>query len=157
MPLSEHLLSIRSDLEAYALRLTKDPVASSDLLQDTYLKVLENLHKFQPGTNFKAWSLTIMHNCFVSNYRRQRRGSEIQRAPFTQAYLYRGQAVQHNAAESHLQLEDLFQRMARLPILYRLPLMYYLEGLSYQEIAELIDIPLNTVKSRIRTARQRLR
>ena len=73
----QKLLDTSKGLLSFALNLTKNMDDAKDLLQETSIRVISNKEKFNPGTNFKAWSFTIMKNIFINNYRKQRKANTV--------------------------------------------------------------------------------
>ena len=75
--IQNHLKSVNNTLRAFSLKLTGDMADAEDLYQDTAIRIISNADKFQTGTNFKAWAVTIMRNVFINNYRKKTRRSVI--------------------------------------------------------------------------------
>jgi RNA polymerase sigma-70 factor, ECF subfamily len=138
-------------LRRYARALLRNRDGADDLVQDTLLRGLEKLHLYQPGTNFRAWLFTVMHNLYVNSHRRlARRGHTID-----------VEKVQLSTAASQvstLELRDLERAIASLPDEQRTTLLLVgLEGMKYEEVALICDVPIGTVRSRISRARDALR
>lgn len=142
-------------LRRFAVKLTKDASAAEDLVQETAYRALSNCERFEPGTNFKAWISTIMRNTFISGYRKRKR-APVYVTTVTVADEYR-QARTVNAGPGNLTLREMEASLSQLSPLYAEPFTLYYSGYRYEEIGELMDLPLGTVKSRIFTARQQLR
>lgn len=145
---------VSSPLESFALSLTKDMEDSKDLFQETVFKALKNKDKFRIGTNFKAWIMTLMRNTFINNYRRKKR-IQTDLAP-TDSYVFTTAATDSNAGESNLATQELMQILDSIDEKLRQPFWMYYLGMSYQEIADALDTPLGTIKSRIFFARKEL-
>jgi RNA polymerase sigma-70 factor (ECF subfamily) len=145
-------------LQAFAYKLTKNPDDSKDLYQETAFRALTNQDKFRPGTNLKAWMFTIMRNIFINNYRKKSKANTIFDSTDNQYLLNAApsQTVQ-NAAESGILMQELQQMVDRLDDGIRVPFLMHYYGYKYQEIAEQLDLPLGTVKSRIFFARKELK
>jgi RNA polymerase sigma-70 factor, ECF subfamily len=145
-------------LQAFAYKLTKNPDDSKDLYQETAFRALTNQDKFRPGTNLKAWMFTIMRNIFINNYRKKSKANTIFDATDNQYFLNAApsQTVQ-NSAESGILMQELQQMVDRLDDGIRVPFLMHYYGYKYQEIAEQLDLPLGTVKSRIFFARKELK
>ena len=142
-------------LRPYALSLTHDSADADDLCQETMLRALLNEMKFQQGTNLKAWLITIMRNIFINNYRRSRRIVSIEPEQ-TDALT---QAAGRNAANDGwvtLRMKEIGAAMAALPRMFALCFELHYTGYKYQEIANLLQEPLGTIKSRIHFARKQM-
>lgn len=145
--LSDEILSYLPALRAYGRSLTKDANEADDLLQETLLKALANTHRFQRGTNLRAWLFTIERNTFYSDYRRRKRESP-------------GEADPENMLETganqewSMKMEAVKGALSQLPNDQRdaLVLVGGL-GLSYEEAAEICGCPLGTIKSRVNRGR----
>jgi len=142
-----------------ALRLSGDAADADDLTQETMLKALRAWDRFTPGTNLKAWLLTILRNTFINQYRRRQRETPME--------VHELEQVARNV-EAHdedpegtifdsLIDEEVLRAVDQLPLDFReTVILSDLEGLSYQEIAEITNVPIGTVKSRLSRARQAL-
>ena len=147
----------RAYLRNFALKLTDgDRSATSDLLQETYARIWKNADRFEEGTNFRAWSSTILRNQFINDYRKgkYRRHTSIEADGPTE--MDRFNHVD-NEADSNLTLEEINGAIDRLEEMYRTPFLQFVKGFQYQEIAEQMSLPVGTVKSRIHHARQQLK
>ena len=138
-------------LRRYARALLRNRDHADDLVQDTLLRGLEKLHLYQPGTNFRAWLFTVMHNLYVNSHRRAARQGRIihvEKVP-----------ISTPASQlSRLELRDLERAMALLPEDQRMTLLLIgLEGMRYEEVAQICDVPIGTVRSRLSRAREALR
>ena len=142
-------------LHRFAVKLTRDRTSAQDLVQETTYRALSNCERFESGTNFKAWISTIMRNTFISGYRKRRRAP--QRVPELSAAEEYKQARTVNAGPSNLSLEEMEATLRDLDPLYARPFTLYYSGYRYEEIAQLMELPLGTVKSRIFTARKQLK
>ncbi|GJM35703.1 MAG: RNA polymerase sigma factor [Saprospiraceae bacterium] len=151
--LDTNISQILPYLENFALSLTKDNDKASDLIQDTLLRIVTYADRFQQGTNFKAWSTTIMRNSFINDYRRNR---SIQKRKEQNTVVEKEQLT-YNEGETHLNYEIVLEEVYKLNELYYVPFNMFLEGYHYNEIAEELHVPLGTVKSRIFCARKILR
>lgn len=141
-----------------ALRLSGNPAEAEDLAQETMLKAFRSWHRYQPGTNAKAWLLTILRNTFINEYRRARHRPDVVDVnaiePFT---VFRDvqEVDPEGAFFAGLVDDDVARAIDRLPEEFReVLLLSDVEDLSYAEIAEAIDAPVGTVKSRLFRARQ---
>lgn len=151
------LNGLTSLLHSFAYNLTKNMEDAKDLYQETAFRALSNREKFQPGTNFKAWMFTIMKNIFINNYRKKVKANTILDTTDNQYYLNSGSHATGNAAEGSILLKELNTMLASLDDSIRVPFLMHFEGFKYQEIADELELPLGTVKSRIFFARKELK
>ncbi|MBS1586145.1 MAG: RNA polymerase sigma factor [Bacteroidetes bacterium] len=150
------LLTQNDALNAYAVALTGSREDARDLAQDTVLRALNNIDKFQPGTNVRAWTYTIMRNLFINNYRVENRFRWAQDVTESSFHFTASGQVEHNAGYQRLLERDVLQAIQELPDHLRIPFELSYHGHRYNEIAEIMDQPLGTVKSRIHAARKNL-
>jgi RNA polymerase sigma-70 factor (ECF subfamily) len=152
-------------LYSAALRMTRNPADAEDVVQETYLKAYRAYDSFQEGTNLKAWLYRILTNTFINRYRKQqRRPSEVELGELQDLYLFRRLGEESGATRSaeedaleHFVDEDVKAAMESLPEHFLLPVYYAdVEGFSYKEIAEVMDIPIGTVMSRLHRGRKAL-
>ena len=150
-------------LYSAALRMTRNSADAEDLVQETYLRAYRGFAGFQAGTNLRAWLFRILTNTFINTYRaKQRRPQETELADVEDLYMYRRIGALNTAARSaEDQLFDLFtddevkQALEDLPESFRLPvLLADVEGFAYKEIAEMLNIPIGTVMSRLHRGRK---
>ncbi|MDE6194235.1 MAG: RNA polymerase sigma factor [Muribaculaceae bacterium] len=152
-----NLINLQSNLMNFAYQLTSDREAAADLLQDTTLKALDNEEKFTSDANFKGWVMTIMRNLFINNYRKTVRQATI---VDTTEDLYHLNTAQESALESpdgSLTVKEINAILATFDEEFRVPFNMHVAGYKYSEIAEELNLPVGTVKSRIFFARKRLR
>lgn len=143
-------------LYAFALKLTKNDFDAKDLLQETATRAFQHRDSFKEGTNFKAWISTILRNTFINNYRK-RRVLEIASEPIEYYDFNLNHQAVYNLSESEIVMKELGLLLNQIDEMYRIPFLMAYQGYSYQEIAEEMNIPLGTIKSRIHTARKQLR
>ncbi|MGA1581965.1 MAG: RNA polymerase sigma factor [Saprospiraceae bacterium] len=144
-------------LHAFAYNLTKDREDARDLYQETAFRALTNRDKFRPGTNFKAWVFTIMKNIFINNYRKRMKANTIMDSTDNLYYINSGKVEISNRAESNIMMDELVGMIDELDENIRVPFLMHYEGFKYQEIADHLEVPLGTVKSRIFFARKELK
>lgn len=150
-----------------AIYMTRNQADAEDVVQEAVLLALKGFGGFQPGTNFKAWLMRILTNVIYVRSRRARTAGvtvSLEEAP--PLYLYaktaaaESQAADANPAAvfmSSVETEQILQALQALPNEYRLvATMYFVEELSYQEIANVLECPVGTVRSRLHRARQLL-
>lgn len=154
-------------LYSAALRMTRNAADAEDLVQETYLKAYRAFGSFQEGTNLKAWLYKILTNTFINAYRaRKRRPEQSDLDEVEDLYLYRrlggleAAAAGRSAEEEVMDLfadEDVKQALESLPDQFRIAvLLADVEGFSYKEIAEILDVPIGTVMSRLHRGRKAL-
>jgi RNA polymerase sigma-70 factor (ECF subfamily) len=152
-------------LYSAALRMTRNPADAEDVVQETYLKAYRAYATFEAGTNLKAWLYRILTNTYINKYRKQqRRPSEVELGELQDLYLYKRLGEQSGATQSAEQdvLDDFVdsdvkQALESLPEHFRMPVLFAdVEGFSYKEIAEILDIPIGTVMSRLHRGRKAL-
>ncbi|PSR11392.1 MAG: RNA polymerase subunit sigma [Bacteroidetes bacterium] len=151
------LSQMTSLLQSFAYSLTKNGEDARDLYQETAFRALTNRDKFRPGTNFKAWLFTIMKNIFINNYRKKVKANTIMDTTENQYYINSGANAISNQAESSIMMKELTVMVDGLDDSIRIPFLMHYQGYKYQEIADYLDLPLGTVKSRIFFARKDLK
>lgn len=151
------LHSLRDKLYFYALRLTSDSERADDLLQETMLKVLTYRDKFKQNTNFKAWVYTIMKNTFINDYRRNLKAKNTFDDINNDLHLLFSKDKVYPAPDSFYRSKEIHNSIDALEDEYRIPFTMFFEGYKYKEIADKLDLPLGTVKSRIFFTRQKLK
>jgi len=144
-------------LNAFAYNLTKNVEDAKDLFQETAFRAITNKEKFRPGTNFKAWLFTIMKNIFINNYRKKVKQNTIMDSTDNMFYINSGSVVIGNRAESNIMMQELDKMVAKLDDSIKIPFMMHYQGFKYQEIADDLELPLGTIKSRIFFARKELK
>ena len=140
-------------LRRYARALTRDASRADDLVQSCLVRAIAKQHLWQPGTDLRAWLFTILHNQHVNDVRRGvREGVAVPVEDVASAL-----TVEANAGAS-LQLRDLERALTRLPDEQRqVILLVGLEGMRYEEVAAVLDVPVGTVRSRLSRGRDTLR
>lgn len=149
--IEKELLAIQSELQGFALKLTKESDMARDLLQETNSKVLTSSQSFIPGTNFHSWAFTIMKNSFINDCRRSRLAVDVKEA-YYQLHYNDGTPMVGEGEYSSCAY-DLLRVIDLLPPQCRRAFKLYLLGCKYKEIAAMQNIPLGTVKSRINYSR----
>jgi len=143
-------------LNAFAYKLTQDKERAKDLYQETTFRALAYKDKFRIGTNFKAWTFTIMKNLFINDYRKMVKANVIMDSTDNNYYINSGKNVIANEGDSNIMMEELQAIMDDLDEGLRVPFMMHYEGFKYQEIADKFSLPIGTVKSKIFFARKEL-
>jgi RNA polymerase sigma-70 factor, ECF subfamily len=164
---AEQAMEHMGSLYSAALRMTRNAADAEDLVQETYLKAYRGFGGFEEGTNLKAWLYRILTNTFINTYRaKKRRPDETELEEVEDLYLYRRlggleAATAGRSAEDEL-LEwftdsEVKEAVESLPEQFRLAvLLADVEGFSYKEIAEILDVPIGTVMSRLHRGRKSL-
>ncbi|HML01550.1 MAG TPA: sigma-70 family RNA polymerase sigma factor [Acidimicrobiales bacterium] len=150
-----------------ALRMTRNPADAEDLVQETFLKAYRSFDRFEEGTNLRAWLYRILTNTFINSYRAaKRRPEKADVEDVEDLYLYRrladldGGGLGRSAEELVLEGitdDEVKAAIESLPENFRIAvLLADVEGFSYKEIAEITDVPIGTVMSRIHRGRRAL-
>lgn len=150
------LLMLQGNMLNFAYMLTSNREDAYDLLQDTTLKVLDNEDKYVDNTNFKGWVFTIMRNIFINNYRRVAREATMVDPTEDLYHLNLPQETGLETPEGGVAVGEITDAINSFPDEYRVPFSMLVAGYKYNEIAEKMNLPLGTVKSRIFFARQKL-
>jgi RNA polymerase sigma-70 factor (ECF subfamily) len=164
---AEQAMPYMDSLYGAALRLTRNPSDAEDLVQETYLRAYRGFGGFQEGTNLRAWLYRILTNTFINTYRaKKRRPDETELDEVEDLYLYRklgGLEAATVGRSAEDELMDWFtdaevkEAVEALPEQFRLAvLLADVEGFSYKEIAEILDVPIGTVMSRLHRGRKAL-
>ena len=150
------LLGLQSNLLNFAYMLTSNRDDAYDLLQDTTLKALDNEDKYVDNVNFKGWVFTIMRNIFINNYRKVVRSATIIDQTEDLYHLNLPQESGLDTPEGSVAAGEITAAINSFSDDYRVPFSMHVAGYKYNEIAEKMNLPLGTVKSRIFFARRRL-
>ncbi len=162
---AELAMPLMDSLYSGAMRMTRNPADAEDLLQETYLKAYRGFGGFTEGTNLKAWLYRILTNTYINMYRKkQRRPDETDLADVEDLFLYRrigglegatlGQSAEEELLKSFTEYE-VKEALDGLSDNFRtVVLLADVEGFAYKEIAEILDIPIGTVMSRLHRGRK---
>jgi RNA polymerase sigma-70 factor (ECF subfamily) len=150
------LLGLQNNLLNFAYLLTSNKDDAYDLLQDTTLKALDNEDKYVDNVNFKGWVFTIMRNIFINNYREVVRSATVIDQTEDLYHLNLPQESGLDTPEGSISAGEISRAINSFSDDYRIPFAMHVAGYKYNEIAEKMNLPLGTVKSRIFFARQRL-
>ena len=156
-----------NQLFATAMRMTRNRADAEDLVQETFLKGYRAYERFEAGTNLRAWLFRILTNSYINTYRKKQRRPNLTDLDDVQdLYLYRRLGGNELAAIGRSAEDQLFDRITdstitdaldELPEQYRTAVMLAdIEGFAYKEIAEILDIPIGTVMSRLHRGRKKL-
>lgn len=153
----DRLVDEQRNLMNFAYKLTSDRAAASDLVQETTLKALDNEEKYADNVNFKGWIFTIMRNIFINNYRRTVRQNTMVDTTDNLYHLNSTCEAVNESPEGAYTINEISQLIGQLPENFSRPFSLHIAGYKYEEIAEKLNLPLGTVKSRIFTTRRQLR
>ncbi len=164
---AEDAMPLMDGLYSAAMRMTRNAADAEDLVQETYLKAFKAYERFETGTNIKAWMYRILTNSYINAYRKkQRRPDESDIDDIEDLYLYRRLGGAESAVLSRSAEDELLEMFGEdevklaledLPEHYRMPILLAdVEGFAYKEIAEILDVPIGTVMSRLHRGRKQL-
>ncbi|MFH6786003.1 MULTISPECIES: sigma-70 family RNA polymerase sigma factor [Methylobacterium] len=147
------VLDLMVPLRRYARSLTRDATQADDLVHDTLVRALERQGTLRPGTNLRTWLMTVLHNAFIDDQRRRK-----VEARYADALGQMTDEATPPAQEGHVRLAQVREAFQRLPAEQREALhLVTIEGLAYQEAADVLGIPIGTLMSRLGRARAALR
>lgn len=149
-------MGLQGNLLNFAYVLTSNRDDAQDLLQDTTLKALDNKDKYVDNTNFKGWVFTIMRNIFINHYRRIMRSATVIDQTEDLYHLNIAQDSGMDTPEGSLSVKEITAAIDAFSDDYRIPFNMHIAGYKYSEIAEKLNLPLGTIKSRIFFARKKL-
>jgi len=164
---TEQAMEYMPALYTAALRMTRNPADAEDLVQETFLKAYRAFGSFEEGTNLKAWLYRILTNTFINSYRAsKRRPEKADVEDIEDLYLYKRLGELSAAGVGRSAEDELLERITddevkraieSLPDAFRIAvLLADVEGFSYKEIADITDVPIGTVLSRIHRGRRAL-
>lgn len=155
---NHQLVNLSDPLNYFALKLTSDKDDAEDLLQETFLKALNNRDKYQDGTNFKAWLYTIMRNIFINSYRRTYKSkAKIDLTDQPYQFNQTNEIGKYSVApDVEFNTNEINKIIDELNDEFKFPFKMHFEGFKYKEIACELDLNIGTVKSRIFHARKKL-
>lgn len=146
-----------SYLKGFAYNLTRDKHLAEDLYQDTAVAVFRNQDKFATGTNMKSWVGVIMRNLFINGYRRKKRRNLIFDNSPENYLINSSENKVHNEGEGNILMTEMLSLVNDLPDGLKIPFLMTYEGYKYEEIAQKMEMPIGTIKSRIFQARKVLK
>jgi RNA polymerase sigma-70 factor (ECF subfamily) len=163
----EQSMEYMQPLYTAALRMTRNAADAEDLVQETYLRAYRAFGSFQEGTNLRAWLYRILTNTFINSYRSKKRRPEVTDVEdIEDLYLYKRLGASTSTDQGRSAEEELFEHITdtevkeaieALPEQFRMAvLLADVEGFSYKEIADMLDVPIGTVMSRIHRGRRAL-
>lgn len=153
MQMSAH----RDALHRFAISFTNDIDDANDLVQDTLVKGIRYAAQYNENTNLKAWLYTILKNTFINDYRRKSKANGIFTVTEDISSSQLKKSASGNLGENKCMMDDIQFALKKLHPDYYIPFTKYFEGYKYHEIAQNMDIPIGTVKTRIHIARKMLK
>lgn len=154
--IKRNLIGLQSNLKNFALSLTYNEMDAEDLLQDTTLKILKNKDKFVDNVNFKGWVFTVMRNIFINNYHKVVKSQSVIDDSIDLSNVKLTNDGGEFTPQGTMDIKDIRKAIASLSPVLKESLGLYVKGYKYNEIAEMLDVPIGTVKSRIFLARKEL-
>jgi RNA polymerase sigma-70 factor (ECF subfamily) len=154
---NELIINNTTFLKPFAFTLTRDNESAKDLVQETLFRALANRDKYNVGTNIKAWLYTIMRNIFINDYRKKSKQATVFDNTPNDFLIDNNQTSVSNEAIAKLNLKEVQESIHSLPIIFKNPFLLYFDGYKYHEIADMLNEPLGTIKSRIHFARKLLK
>jgi len=157
-PFESEALSFLDALYRTALRMTRSEAEAEDLVQETYIRAFRFRAQFTPGTNLKAWLFRILTNTFINEYRRKAaRPDTTELDDVDESILYRHMrevSPGSSSPDPEAEVSEVKEALEALPEKFRTTLLLDVEGFSYKEIAEMLEIPIGTVMSRLHRGRK---
>jgi RNA polymerase sigma-70 factor, ECF subfamily len=151
-----NLIALKDNLKYFAYSLVSNDEEANDLVQETFYKAISNREKFAENTNLKAWLFTILKNTFINNYNKTARQKTAFDNTKDSYFINSGTAETSISPESNYAANEIYKAIDGLEDAYRIPFERYTHGFKYQEIADELELPIGTVKSRIFFARKKL-
>ena len=147
----------KSLLFSFALKLTKDYQNAQDLFQDAATRGFRYCEKFETGTNFRAWMSTIIRNTFINRCRSNQKRQNLSEPIESFTYAIENKNIVSNQGEANLRIQEIYHTLDQLSEIYRIPFLMHLNGYEYKDIADHMNVPIGTIKSRLSTARSMLK
>lgn len=164
---ADEAMQYAPQLYSAAMRMTRNRADAEDLVQEAYLKGFRSFHTFKEGTNLRAWLFRILTNTYINKYRKKQRSfDESDLGDIEDLYLYKRMgsfedpSIGRSAEESLMEMlpdDEVKQALEILPENFRMPVILAdVQGFAYKEIAEILDIPIGTVMSRLHRGRKQM-
>jgi|SRR5574344_313672 RNA polymerase sigma-70 factor, ECF subfamily len=151
---TSQMLAYQSSLTCFALKLTKNYDDANDLVQETYLKAMLNIDRFDQNTNIRAWLSTILKNTFINDYRKRVRRGDISSSDIHEYTL--NSAYTETNPEKDFDYKELNSVVQSLDPDFKVPFQMYDSGYRYNEIADELGLNIGTIKSRIHFSRKKI-
>lgn len=146
-----------SALTNFAKKLTRNDEDAKDLVQETAIKAFRGMSSFKQGSNFKSWAFTILKNTFITKYNKKKKRGVVNAPIEDFTYALESTHSINNDAISIMRIKEIENCIERLSSKSSTPFLMYIKGFKYDEIADHLDIPVGTVKSRINFARKKIK
>jgi len=164
---ADEAMQYAPQLYSAAMRMTRNRADAEDLVQEAYLKGFRSFHTFKEGTNLRAWLFRILTNTYINKYRKKQRSfDESDLGDIEDLYLYKRMgtfedpSIGRSAEESLMEMlpdDEVKQALENLPENFRMPVILAdVQGFAYKEIAEILEIPIGTVMSRLHRGRKQM-
>ncbi len=164
---ADQAMQYAPQLYSAAMRMTRNRADAEDLVQEAYLKGFRSFHTFKEGTNLRAWLFRILTNTYINKYRKKQRSfDESDLGDIEDLYLYKRMgtfddpSIGRSAEESLMEMlpdDEVKQALENLPENFRMPVILAdVQGFAYKEIAEILEIPIGTVMSRLHRGRKQM-
>lgn len=153
---NQQLILLQDTLRFFAKQLTHDDDDAQDLLQETFMKALSYKSYYREKSNLKAWLFTIMKNTFINQYRRKVRFNTLVDKTDEKHFINKTNKSDPNEPQTMLNLKEIEKEVGNLDDTYRKPFQMHCDGYMYKEIADKLEVPVGTIKSRIFQARKKL-
>ena len=153
---NHQVLELQNFLKIQALKITRDQVKAEDLVQDTNLKAIKNRNSYKAGTNLKAWLYTILRNTFINNYRKEKNRKTFADSTDNTFFIDSSISASTVEADHEVNMGEINQAIDSVDDNLKIPFTMFFKGYKYEEIAEHLNIPIGTVKSRIFKARKKI-
>lgn len=154
--LDSKLMDIKDNMFGFAFSLTNNKEEAMELFQDTVLKVLDSRKKYTDKSNFTGWVFTIMRNIFINRYRQASRNIILPEYKDSDIPFYLPDYIIEDSSDIYT-LDDISLALQNFPEDHKVPLLMFISGYKYFEIAEFMNLPIGTVKSRIHYAKLKLK
>jgi len=152
----QHFKENSAALMSFAYKLTRSKSDAEDLVQETAIKAYKNFNSFLDNSNFKNWSFTILKNTFLTKYRKSKKMNIVNRPVEEMLFAVSPNIIDNTHSKRNSNMQYLNQCISKLKPKSKKVFKLYINGYSYEEIAEVLSIPIGTVKSRISYARKKL-
>jgi len=152
--LNHQICSHQRALERFAMKFTGNRSDADDLVQDTIMRALSFADLYKEGTNLRAWLYTIMKNTFINNFRKETKCKKIMDSVGNLSSCHLADCASTNQGENKFIHDDITIALRNLDTTYSGPFIKHCDGYKYQEIADELNIPMGTVKTRIHVAKQ---
>ncbi|MGB3734999.1 MAG: sigma-70 family RNA polymerase sigma factor [Ilumatobacter sp.] len=164
---ADEAMQYAPQLYSAAMRMTRNRADAEDLVQEAFLKGFRSFHTFNEGTNLRAWLFRILTNTYINKYRKKQRSfDESDLGDIEDLYLYKRMgtfedpSIGRSAEESLMEMlpdDEVKQALENLPENFRMPVILAdVQGFAYKEIAEILEIPIGTVMSRLHRGRKQM-